>query len=74
MTTFELHNRIGLDEAARLLGVHKATLLRAIGNGELEAVRIGRSYTTTEAALERYVQAKTVNAPVLAQEPAEQGV
>ena len=53
---------IDLDEAARLLEVHKTTLLRAIKAGELEAVKLGHSYRFTEVALKKWVASKTLNA------------
>ena len=41
-------------DAARLFGVHERTIRRAIGRGELEASKRGRSFQITPEALDRY--------------------
>lgn len=59
---------ITLDKAASELEINKVTLSRAIEQGELKAVRLGRKWKTTHSWLEAWIDKKTVNA-----EPAEQG-
>ncbi len=53
---------IKLGDAAKRLNVEKITLLRAIADGKLEAVKLGRSYQVTEPMLEKYVKSLIVNA------------
>lgn len=55
---------MNLDEAARLLSVHKTTLLRAIAAGKLEAIRLSKGYRVTKIALQKYIDSLTVNAGV----------
>lgn len=50
-----------LEDAAKLLRCHKETLLRAIRAGQLEAVKLGKTYRVTEQGLQRYVESLTVN-------------
>ena len=40
-----------VDEVALLLRVHPNTVYRAVGRGEIEAIRIGRSYRIPESAV-----------------------
>lgn len=53
---------ITLKDAAERLHVEKITLLRAIADGKLEAIKLGRSYQVTEPMLEKYVKSLMVNA------------
>jgi excisionase family DNA binding protein len=53
---------IELEEAAKELGIKKITLLRAIASGKLEAIKLGRGYKVTRAALQKYIDGQTVNA------------
>lgn len=43
------------DEAARLLGVSRRVVHRAIARGELRAVRLGRRFLVLRADLERLI-------------------
>ena len=45
-----------LDEAARALGVSRATLYRLIAAGRLRAVRVGRATRIPARELERFVR------------------
>jgi excisionase family DNA binding protein len=59
MSTDALHKRLlHVKEAASELGVHEATVRRAIKSGELEAVRLGEHgrYRVRPAALERFLR------------------
>jgi excisionase family DNA binding protein len=59
MQTNALDKRLlQVKEAASELGVHEATVRRAIAAGELEAVRLGPRgrYRVTTDALERFLQ------------------
>lgn len=47
---------ISLGEAAKMLGTSYPTVLRLATNGELKAFRIRRTWRTSEAACEAYVQ------------------
>ena len=59
---------ISLEQAASQLEINKVTLMRAIEQGDLKAVRLGRKWKTTHSWLEAWIDKKTVNAEV-----AEQG-
>lgn len=43
-------------EVAAQMRVSKMTVYRLVHNGELEAVRVGRSFRVTEKAVEEYLQ------------------
>jgi len=51
-----------LEEAAKLLGIKKFTLRKAIADGKLEAVHFGKKYKVSRAALQKYIDGQTVNA------------
>lgn len=48
-------------EVADLLRVSSMTVYRLIRNGELPAVRVGRSYRVSEDDLQSYLQAQVVD-------------
>jgi len=53
---------IDLDTVAEKLGVNKATLLKAINEGELRAITgVWRGYRTTEAWVQEWLDRKTLN-------------
>jgi excisionase family DNA binding protein len=43
-------------EVAARMRVSKMTVYRLVHNGELEAIRVGRSFRVTEKAVEDYLQ------------------
>ena len=45
-----------VDEAARVLGVSRATLYRLVAAGRLRAVRVGRATRIPARELERFVR------------------
>lgn len=55
---------IPLKEAAKQLNVENITLLRAINDGKLQAVRLGRGYQVTQTMLDTYVKSLMVNTVV----------
>lgn len=53
---------LDLDAVAEKLGVNKATLLKAIAEGELKAVTgVWRGYRTTETWVQEWLDSKTLN-------------
>ncbi len=55
MTTIETTNLLKVAEAAKILGVSRATTYRLIATGELPAVRIGRALKVDRAELNEYI-------------------
>ena len=51
-----LDNLLTLEEAASKLKLNKATLRRAIRDGKLEALWLGRGYRVSEQSLQDYVE------------------
>lgn len=47
---------IGLDEAARVVGVSRKTMLREVRRGNLPAFRIGRNWRVRVAVLHAYIR------------------
>lgn len=58
MTTPQL---LTVAEVAELFRVSSMTVYRLIRNGELPAVRVGRSYRVSEEDLQSYLQAQVVD-------------
>ena len=58
MTTPQL---LTVAEVADLFRVSSMTVYRLIRNGELPAVRVGRSYRVTESDLQAYLEAQVVD-------------
>lgn len=58
MNGFALHlvETIGVEEAARVLGVHPYTLYRWAREGRVPCVRLGRSVRFRVAALQEWMQ------------------
>lgn len=48
---------VGLDEAARLVGLSRFTLRRRIRAGQLRALRVGNRYIVAVTELERFINA-----------------
>jgi excisionase family DNA binding protein len=47
-------------EVATIMRVSKMTVYRLVGSGELEAIRVGRSFRIPEQAVNRYLRAAFV--------------
>lgn len=60
MSQYTFEDLISLDDAAKLLGIQKSTLLKAIQNKELQASEIGRGKRTTKQWLQDWVDSKTI--------------
>jgi excisionase family DNA binding protein len=45
-----------VSEVARIMRVSKMTVYRLIHSGELEAIRVGRSFRVPEQAVSRYLR------------------
>ena len=48
---------MSIDEAARVLGIGRASAYEAARRGELPTLRVGRRWLVSRAGLERFVQA-----------------
>lgn len=46
---------LGVEDAARLLGVGRTTMFELIGQGHIQTVRLGRRRLVTRAGLQRFV-------------------
>jgi len=51
--------------AAKLLGVHKVTVLRWIKEGKIKAVRFGKEYRIPEDEIKRLIKGKTTNTAII---------
>jgi excisionase family DNA binding protein len=49
-------------DTAHILGIHRKTLERAVRNGEIGCVRIGRRIFFTDAQIRAYQDAHTIDA------------
>lgn len=58
----DMTDAMNAEEAAKKLNVHVETVRRAARRGEIEAVKIGRGYRISQAALTQYVKRQTVGA------------
>ena len=47
---------LGVEDAARLIGVGRTTMFELIGQGHIQTVRLGRRRIVTRAGLERFVE------------------
>lgn len=47
---------LGVREVATRLGVHRNTVIRMIGRGDLPATKVGGTWKVTEAELEQYLR------------------
>lgn len=60
--TLRVEDYLDLDTVAEQLKCNKATLLKAINDGELKAVEgVWRGYRTTSAWVQEWLDRKTVN-------------
>lgn len=60
-TTKEWPGFVTVPEAAEILRVSKMTIYRMIHSGEVEAIRVGRSFRIKEASLSSVTKNGTVN-------------
>jgi excisionase family DNA binding protein len=58
--SFAAGNLLTVSEVAHAMRVSNMTVYRLIKRGEIPAVRIGKNYRIREAAVERYLVARSV--------------
>ena len=58
--TENTHNALKVDQAARSLAISKRTLRRLIANGEIPAVKVGRSIRILPDDLAEYLRASRI--------------
>lgn len=58
--TLQQHNFMTVTEVAGVMRVSKMTVYRLVHSGELESIRVGRSFRIPEHAVEAYLKSNVV--------------